>query len=97
MAELPPRLTAVWESSQGLQLRWWDVAGVLVVFWLPGATIWLILGWRSYREFLVQRRRDQKEAEAMAAEGFPPPDPPATDQPPAVKRYSEDTPTEDPP
>jgi hypothetical protein len=45
----------------------------------------MILGWRAYREF--QRFRDavRKEAEASAAEGYPPPDPPTTDQPPSVK------------
>lgn len=97
MALEPPRLTAVWESSHGLELRWWDVAGVLVVFWLPGATIWMILGWRAYRDFRRIRREHLLDAEASAAEGYPPPGPPTTDQPPSVKRYSEDPPTEDPP
>lgn len=97
MALEPPRLTAIWESSHALEVRWWDVAGVLVVFWLPGATIWMILGWRSYREFVVQRRLDQKEAEAIAAEGFPPPDPPTTDSLPADSANLEAPPTEEPP
>jgi hypothetical protein len=65
---------------------WRTLAIALVGFWLPGATIWGILGWRAYREFLRSRDAARKEAETSAAEGYPPPDPPTTDQPPAVKR-----------
>jgi len=42
--------------------------------------------WMELVRFREERRLDRLEAEAMAAEGYPPPDPPTTDQPPAVKR-----------
>jgi len=35
--------------------------------------------WREVRDWREARRRDQAEAEAIAAEGFPPPGPPTTD------------------
>lgn len=58
----------------------------IVGFWLPGALIWLILGWRALSGLRRERNLIRRIAEAEAAEGYPPPDPPTTDQPPAVKR-----------
>lgn len=58
--------------SQPIEVRWWDVLGVLAVFWLPGATIWMILGWRAYRELRRQRDLDRLEADSLREEGFSP-------------------------
>jgi hypothetical protein len=65
---------------------WRTLVLALLVFWLPGAAIWMILGWRAYREFQKLRDLHRIDAEATAAEGYPPPDPPTTDHPPTVKR-----------
>lgn len=57
----------------------WDVALVEFAFlsMLSPAISYIILReWRLWKE---ERRRAQAEAEAIAAEGFPPPDPPTTD------------------
>lgn len=42
--------------------------------------------WREWRYWREERRKAQAEAAALRAEGFPPPGPPTTDQPPSVKR-----------
>jgi hypothetical protein len=64
------------------------VLALLCFLGLPsGAFLYFII-----REVVRLRRRrnlDRLEAEAMAAEGFPPPDPPTTDSPP----HAEDPPT----
>ena len=63
-----------------------DVLSVLGAFGLLTGPGIIYVIWKEWRRFAALRRRDQTEAAALRAEGFPPPDPPATDQPPAVKR-----------
>jgi hypothetical protein len=58
---------------------WRDVVVVLTAFTLPPGGIWV---WAVLR----QRHLDRLEAEAMAAEGYPPPGPPTTDSLPDAKR-----------
>jgi hypothetical protein len=59
-----------------------DVVGAILLFVWPPASVLLILGWREWRRLRRERERLLLEAEATAAEGFPPPGPPTTDQPP---------------
>jgi hypothetical protein len=58
-----------------------DVLLALLLFAWPPMTIWIILGWRELKRLREERNRIRLDAEAMAAEGFPPPGPPTTDQP----------------
>lgn len=58
---------------------WRDVVLVLAAFWMPSAGVFIYLILREVRSLRALRRRDQADAEAMAAEGFPPPGPPTTD------------------
>lgn len=62
--------------------EWVDWLLVLGAFWLPAAILWVYLSLREVRRLREWRRRALEEAEASAAEGYPPPDPPTTDQPP---------------
>jgi hypothetical protein len=59
-----------------------DALLALLLFIWPPMTVWLTYALREVRELRALRRRDQTEAEAMAAEGYPPPDPPTTDSQP---------------
>lgn len=57
---------------QQLEVGWRDVVMVelcLLALLAPGIS-WVI--WRMLREIREDRRRDQAEAEALRAEGFPP-------------------------
>jgi len=62
-----------------LQVSWFDVLYVLVVFWLPPSSFFTFLIWREVRRGREAMRRFKADAEASAAEGYPPPDPPTTD------------------
>jgi hypothetical protein len=56
-----------------------DVLSSVAVFVAPPALVFLYLIWREVRRLGRERRACQTEAEATAAEGFPPPGPPTTD------------------
>lgn len=58
-----------------------DVLLVLLLFLWPPMTVWLWAVWRRVREARAEMRRFKADAEADAAEGFPPPGPPTTDHP----------------
>jgi hypothetical protein len=60
-----------------------DVILVYGAFLLPSGAVFTYIILREWRRLRRERNRDRLEAEASAAEGYPPPDPPATDQPPA--------------
>jgi hypothetical protein len=62
-----------------LLITYLDVALVLLLFWVPPAGVFITLALREIGRLRRERRKDQAEAEAMAAEGFPPPGPPTTD------------------
>jgi hypothetical protein len=61
---------------------WVDVLLALLLFIWPPMTVWLTFALRELGRLRRQRNLDRLEAELMSAEGFPPPDPPTTDQPP---------------
>jgi hypothetical protein len=61
--------------------EWVDVVLVYGAFLLPSGAIFSYLVLREWRRLRRARNRDRLEAEAMAAEGFPPPGPPTTVQP----------------
>jgi len=63
-----------------------DKALVLACFWLPTAVVFLYCTWREGRRLGRERRALQTLAEAEAAEGYPPPDPPTTDSLPDARR-----------
>jgi hypothetical protein len=54
------------------------VSLVLLVWIVPPAVILTILIGREWRRLRREREALRKEAEATAAEGFPPPGPPTT-------------------
>lgn len=56
-----------------------DVVLACLLFVWPPSTVLLYFLWREVRGWVERRRQDQSEAEAIAAEGFPPPGPPTTD------------------
>jgi hypothetical protein len=58
---------------------WIDAAATLAVFWAPPTVAFLYLIWREGAKVRRERKASQTEAEAMAAEGYPPPGPPTTD------------------
>jgi len=58
-----------------------DYVLAIALFLGPIASAFLIEVWRVLLSPKGRRRRDQAEAEAMAAEGFPPPGPPTADHP----------------
>jgi hypothetical protein len=59
----------------------------LGLFWAPFQAFFGVAVLREFRRLREERRQAQAEAEAMAAEGFPPPDPPTTDiEPPESGR-----------
>ena len=62
-----------------LDPSWTDAASVVAVFVGPPALLFLYLIWREWRRGLREMSRWKAGAEAEAAEGFPPPDPPTTD------------------
>lgn len=62
-----------------MEATWLDVGLVLLLFLWPPMTVFLYLIGREVREARAALRRFKAEAEANAAEGFPPPDPPTTD------------------
>lgn len=64
-----------------LLITYLDVALVLLLFWVPPAGVFITLILREIGRLRRERRKDQTEAETMAAEGFPPPGPPTTDHP----------------
>jgi hypothetical protein len=55
---------------------------VELVFIAPPALTFLYLIWREVGRVRGEMSRWREEEEASAAEGFPPPGPPTTDQPP---------------
>ena len=56
-----------------------DLGLVIGCFLIPTGGVWLYLVLRSLARLRKERERDRLEAEALAAEGFPPPDLPTTD------------------
>jgi hypothetical protein len=56
-----------------------DVLLALLLFIWPPMTVWLTFALREVGRLRRERLEAQTDAEAMAAEGFPPPGPPTTD------------------
>ena len=59
-----------------------DVLLALVAFWLPASGIFITLCLREWRRLRREVRDLKQEIGGYAADGYPPPGPPTTDQPP---------------